>query len=457
MKTLLLNMSIHRPTYIFITALFIRMVYLLLVVNQIGFDGLMTALPDTINYLKVADDFLNGTNYGENYILIFGPGYASFLAAILFISGKTSILIVLIQVVLSSLSCVLIYNLALRLTDSSKTALIASILAILSGTSISLSVVVLSDTLYFFMFLLGLSLYIKALEKTYWRLFICSGILIGSAILIRSIGQLFPLAMFIFALPFICKKATFGSGIRIHFNKNLTIKVISGICIVLLIQGVWIVRNYKVHDIAILTSAGHGGIGNVAAFALEKIEGRNYREIRDEWHIMYKDQHNLKVLSPKESRNIDTAESKKIIKEHPWEVLGAYFSLTWENLMAVNTLNRILFPELKAEMIKFEYFWRKEPVKHSCFILSMIGLITLLCKRKYKIALILGIVYFYCASTIGFTRWQGSRLFFPGQIAWSILIGYLSATTINFIKLYCFRPKTSPNIDILPNKNENGY
>jgi hypothetical protein len=150
--------------------------------------------------------------------------------------------------------------------------------------------------------------------------------------------------------------------------------------------------------------------------------------------------------------NVDATESRRVMKEHPREMLGAYLSLTWENLTAVNTINRSLFPEIKDKVIKFEYFWRRKSVKYTWFVLSMLGMAALLYKRKYKTALILGTVYLYYTSTIGFTRWQGSRLFFPGQIAWSIMIGYFFATTLDFMKNRYLEFKADSSIKNQPNK-----
>ena len=51
----------------------------------------------------------------------------------------------------------------------------------------------------------------------------------------------------------------------------------------------------------------------------------------------------------------------------------------------------------------------------------------------FRVAVIIGGLYAYYAVMIGFFRWQGSRYFFPGQIAWSILIAIVLVFAAGYV------------------------
>jgi hypothetical protein len=205
-------------------------------------------------------------------------------------------------------------------------------------------------------------------------------------------------------------------------DRTLLYKVLVCIAIVLSFETAWMARNYQVHGIATLSSGSAGGLGNVAAFAREQMEGTPYRQIRDGWLVRHMQERGDTTLNEDLVYEADLIAARKVIAEHPWEMLTAYLTLTWENLHAVNQLPRSMLPEWKSEVVKVEYFLRNNKLNYICFILSILGIVVMLFRRNYIAAFTLALVYLYFVSMIGFTRWQGSRLFFPGQIAWSILI-----------------------------------
>jgi hypothetical protein len=76
------------------------------------------------------------------------------------------------------------------------------------------------------------------------------------------------------------------------------------------------------------------------------------------------------------------------------------------------------------------YWLYDRSLNYLTFWLSMAGFAVLLLMRRWRAFVYLGTLYLYFTLMIGFTRWQGSRLFYPGQIAWAIVIGWLIVSVV---------------------------
>lgn len=388
------------------------MMFFLVSDSQLGADGFWTLSPDTQNYLAIARDFLAGSHGAESYLFMFGPGYAAFLSLSLLAFGQSAYPIILFQIVLSAVSCGLLYLLIARLALPRPVAIITSLLLIVSSTSASLSCMILSDTLFFFLLLLSLVLYLRGLESGSWRLFVIAGILTACAAFVRAIGQFWWVVMLVTALPYVLRRIGGTGAKRRLWDRRLAGQVLTCILIVITAEAAWMYRNQATNQVMAMTSGGSGGIANVAAFAIERMEGTPYREVRNSWHS-----ESPGAPSVRENHDIDMAAARHVISQHPWEVLCAYFSLAWENINATNRLNRALFPVSKLDIILFEEFQLEHYLNYLGFILSITGLCVLAVRRQFRAALLLGLTFFYFAAMVGFTRWQGSRLFFPAQIA----------------------------------------
>lgn len=388
------------------------MIFFLISDSQIGAEGFWTISPDTQNYLAIAKDFLAGSHQAEKYLFMFGPGYATFLSSSLLAFGQSAYPIILFQIVLSAASCSLLYMLMAQLSLPRTVGIITSLLLAVSSTSISLSCSILSDTLFFFLLLLSLLLYLRGLESGAWYLFVISGLLTTCATFVRAIGQFWWVVMLAIALPYLLKRIGDKGARRWRWDRGMGVRVLTCILIVLAAEAAWMYRNQATHQIMAMTSGGSGGIANVAAFAIERMEGTPYREVRAAWHSESPGSSDPKTIS-----NIDMAAARRVISQHPWEVLSAYLSLCWENVNEINHFNRALLPEWKPKVIPWEQYQVDHYLNYIGFIVSMIGLCVLAIRRKFRAVLLLGLTLFYFAAMIGFTRWQGSRLFFPAQIA----------------------------------------
>ena len=414
--------------FIFMLAVILRLTLLAASNNQAGIQQVFDNSPDSIEYMNMARSIASGSDEHEFSFFVFGPGYAYYLALTNIVFGGRLGPTIVLNIIVSSLSCLLIYLFAMMLLRSYAVAIVAALLAALSYDSITLSCYLLSDTIYFAIFLSGLLLYLKALDSGAWKYFIFAGILTGLAILIRSIGQFWPVMMIIIAIAsaYTPRKDFFTARFG---RKRLFSKVAVTVAIVLAIVSIWLIRNYSVHGVPTLAFTSAGGPANIANQTIARLEKLPYEKVKGRvlqiearWVEDYLNTTGQAEISLGDRFRVYSRESRQIIDSLKWEAVKTYLLLTWENVNEINYLHRHLLPKYKRWMIRAEYVIKDYRLNYLNFVLSMIGLGILLWQRRFKIAVVLGSVYFYYVAMVGFTRWQGSRLFLPAQIAWAVLI-----------------------------------
>ena len=324
-----------------------------------------------------------------------------------------------LQVLLSSISCLLIYKLGHELTGSGAVGCVAGILSATSFTSISLSVVILSDCLFFFLFLLGNLLFLIGFKKERKSYFIWSGIIIGLSILVRSIGQFWPAAMIVYIIAFtLQKRNTWRPQVRSHLQKKAVIAPLIAVCLV----SIWVGRNYHHYHTPMLAFTSAGGPANVAALALARIQGRDVAEIRLAWINDYKLRTGKADLDYIDQYRMYGAATKEVIIHHMREWVNSYLGLVWENVNSINEIYRLQLPQQSFYILDRMYWLLNHKLNFLNFWLSMVGFMFMLVRRRWRAFLFLGMLYLYFVLMVGFTQWQGSRLFFPAQISWSVAV-----------------------------------
>ncbi len=418
-------------TLIFFIALVLRLIMLTFSVEQSGFDAFWSSTVDTVNYFSIANDFLDGTNYAERFLFIFGPGFGAYLALIMTVCGEHIFPILFINIIISASSCCLMYLLANHLFHNRLVSIIASLLMVVSYTAISLSIIVLSDTLFFFLFLLSLYTLLTGIQKNRRLYFICSGLFMGYAILVRSIGQFWFVPIAIIILLSLTYHRTMKVRDIYNYNKEIIQKGAITIAIILIVICTVSIRNYTVHNVFAITSTASGGLANVAAFTYELLDGTPRRAVRTQWYNDFMEENNRESITEKEMHIINQKKAITTFLHHPITMIQSHLLTAWTNANEINSLNRILFPKTKKFAIKIEHFIRNYKLNYSGFILTILGLILLAINRHHKTMAIIALIYAYYFVMIGSYYWQGSRLFFPAEIASSLSIAYLL--------VYCFQ------------------
>jgi hypothetical protein len=157
------------------------------------------------------------------------PGYPLFLA----MAGRTNYAL-WIQALLGALTCGFVYLIAVALWDNRKAAQAAGLWLAIDAVSILHGGVILSETLYTFLFIWAFGLLVIAIKKQSNKYAIPSGICFGLAALVRPIGLMYaPFAAVVLAtLP----------GARHRGIRYLAPFVIAS----MLAPAAWTARNYVV-------------------------------------------------------------------------------------------------------------------------------------------------------------------------------------------------------------------
>ena len=420
---------------IILIAFLIRFYFLSISLSQIGLDGLVNATVDSTNYMKMANWLLGADiPYPEGRFFDWGIGHAAWLAGILFIF-RSPFWIFIFQIIISSISCGFIYKLGVYFTGDKKVGWFASLLLALSVTSINLSILILSDTLYFFLMLFGFYLFIKGLENNKWVYFILAGFLNGYGVLTRSIGQFWFLVLILIAIITIYSNSEKKNIKSIYIsNKKLILKIGMSILIILIMTSFWVGRNYSKYNIPTLAFTSARSVANVAGWTNEGLIGQKTRELHLSWINEYKIENNLNSIPYGESYNLYMSKGKEYIFKHPIESFITYIQTIGENITKINMLHRVAFPDWQHYTYKIEQIITLNKLNYINIIFCLGGFIFLILKKNYRILFILIFIYFYYALLIGGIKYQGSRLFYPAQMSAVLLISIIIVNSCDYTK-----------------------
>jgi len=421
---------------IFGLAFISRLIFMFLMMSVHDSIGLIDLYDDTIKYISASEYIFGIGNTGEFDIFLVGPGYP-------FVLGLYNLLIsnywflIFIQIILSSTSCMYIYKVSSILTRNRYISILAGILSAVSMTSISLANSILTDTLFFFLFVLMLYLFIKGLLENRWSLFVCAGLIGGLAILVRSIAIFYPAILLIvsFLIPLVSKTS----------RKELIIKTIIVGLIMLLIPSVWAFRNQSKHDSFTVSATG-----TLAAkiFLSGKVDYTSQNRPQHHFKAFRDSIYNSMVPDIEAGRFRELAEDSKkysiaMFKKHPGLFIETYLITILDNITLVSSLQHLQTPQLSNIYSFFEKLFTRGFNNTTYPILSLLGLIILI-RRDARIALILLINILYFAALSGVTFGQGSRIFFPSQstdvIFWAAGILFLFDLLLTGIKSIRSRP-----------------
>ncbi|RKX22257.1 MAG: hypothetical protein DRP51_02710 [Candidatus Zixiibacteriota bacterium] len=409
---------------IFMIALLLRVVYLLLMAGQYTSLVILHLLDDSQTYISIAKYIMGVNVAGADDLLLAGPGY-SFLLAIAFkLFGITSWPILSLQIILSSLSCIYIYKISHILFNNRKISFIAAILAATSLTSISLSAAILTESLFFFLLVLAIFYFFTGLNNGKWKYFVFCGIMLGISTLIRSVGLFFPVILIFMAFVYPLKSSVLS-------RKTALIRSIVTGMILIIVALPWAIKNKSEHQIFTVSETGALAARNyLCSRVIYEAESRkSLIELRDWMASPKMIQGRPETASERHAHAI--AVIKDVFSRYPGTFIKVFFENIFDNIGALSTIHTLQLPQFRDE---FGIYTDKMFTKGNSllvFFLSLIGFVLLLWDGKKREAFILASIYGYFAFLSGFTYWQGSRIFYPGQLAWTILV----AVTLHQISL----------------------
>jgi 4-amino-4-deoxy-L-arabinose transferase-like glycosyltransferase len=418
---------------IFILALVLRLVYLKLAIANLGFERFALYAPDSRLYLLIADHILSGNEMGSYGLLRVGPGYGLIIAIIKLICGESLLWPILLNVVLGALAPVMIYLLATQLFESRLIAVIASLFSAVSLTSVAASTHILTDQPFFTFHAAALVCFVRGYKTGLLKWFIIAGFLAGLAAYTRPIGMIWP---YIFILLALVIPVT-----NLYKNRIALIKkaAVTGLVLLVMIWG-WSLRNYIIHDKFIYCTNGMLTVRSclIAHAAQESWgEGKTIIEYRDQWEAEDGDRTENFVEAYDKAQARVTHE----IKNNFDVVLSCYMHNLIENMSAPNYYVLRQIPQVSGPISKLNIAvvsW----LGYLIIVLTVIGLVLLFRKGLKFQFWVLGATYFAFSILLGASFWQGSRLHYPAEMAWSIVLAYLIVWTIKSI-VTVLRPKNT--------------
>lgn len=408
-----------------ILAAFLRLTYILLALQHFGQDGLVASVPDTRTYLAMADYILTGENaFGKEFMFWIGPGYAMMIGTIQSLLSTNHIFLYVCNILFGVLAPVPIYLLAYELTESRRVAFIAGLIAAVSPTSIALSCNILSDQPFYVVHTFALLCLTLGVKTNRIKWFIIAGFLTGTAAYIRAVSQFWPLAYVLLAAVLTARDRMFWGH---PFSRRALFKrliLTFGIASVLLLG--WATRNLIVEGAFVF-----GGNGLVAArwhvasrAVAENTDDASVHDVRLRWlqedQEFYGDSTPTTIVKYHRFRD----EFFRVFRTHPDWTIEAFFANVKDNMISGNYIARdqvpVLYPMWVA-LISADQTW----LSYLIVTISLLGIVILLTEKRYYSAFLLGMTLLYFTLVIGFSRWQGSRLHYPAEIAWSILVSYV--------------------------------
>lgn len=164
------------------------------------------------------------------------PAYPAFLALVYCIFGVKPFIAIFIQLLLSTLSVVLVYRVAMLLLNSHNVAILAALLVAIDIHSIYVANTLLSDTLFVFLFLFSLYYFLSGLQMKSLFRFVVSAIFMGIACLTRPVLLIYPFILVFFLLLFYRKSGMWLLKAMVLF-----------MVIIYSALGFWAFRNYSAY------------------------------------------------------------------------------------------------------------------------------------------------------------------------------------------------------------------
>ena len=419
-----------RTTYYHLLALFVlaiglRFLYLALATDNIGFDAMTHGAADTQHYLSIRDHLISWHPKGSNSLLLCGPGYGVILATIKTLFGPHLIWPVVFGILMGGLAPVFIYLLSLQLFESRAISLLAGGFSAVSLTSISLSCQILTDQPFFTFQVASLFCFVSGCRSRSNWWFLLSGLLAGSGALVRPMGQIWPLVVvaFLIVLPL---PRLFSS--RGHFMRSAAITL----AVMLIMMGSWTLRNYAIHDLPVF---GTNGVRALRSFLV----AQSFESSRGEKHMItkYRDQWEIEdgdfLADQKAAYNNARQRVVDEFKVHPSLMMTLFWENLLENMTAPNAIVEKQVPPLSQQMAKLNQevmTW----LGYWIIYLTIAGLVIMAIRGFLFSAWILGLTYLAFSIPIGTSFWQGSRLHYQAEMAWSIVIAYLVVELFRFLR-----------------------
>ncbi len=403
-------------------ALAARLLYLWVALGTLGLERYWNYAYDTNIYWALSQHFLHGHYLGNYYLFRIGPGYGLILAGLQILFGPGPVSAILLNVLLGALDPVLIFLLAFELTESKAVAWIAGLIAAFSHTAVALSCQILTDQPFVTFHLAALLCFVLGLKRRRTGWFILAGCLASIATLIRPSGQIWPIIFLGMAVMVPWLTLTRG---RLSMIRKASW---TGAIMLAVVLG-WSARNYAVcGEFTFGSNGAYTAQRCLVAQVMTDHYGKSVDEYRSEYGPDYGINPGQHIPAYLDAKN----RVSEMFRSHPVWVVRTALAIMESNIKAEDAFTHGQIPALKKPL-NFVDSQMRLWGGLTLAVLSLLALLLLLIRRNHLAWILLGGTYVYFTLMCGFSIWQGSRLHYPAEMAWSILIAYLIVQLYNAI------------------------
>jgi hypothetical protein len=420
----------HWLLTLFLIALVLRLALLALVANQLKPDEMKTLVTDADAYTYSANHIREEFNYEIKPILTYGPGYPSFLALLSFLISPHAIFLLAVQVFLSAAGCVLVALIALQLTKHWKLAFLSGLINAISIASLSLSVIFLSETLFYVLMAGGLLLFFRGLDSGKYTPYLTAGIAFGIAILVRVMAQFFFVPLVIIAASHHLQpgRSAIGSGLRAAGLPAITIVTM------LSISGLWIARNQVEYGIPTVSLAQSGGLAQLNRKVIAEVNDVDLLAARELYNQELHEHVRTELTYYVDFTGFAHDKALELLWEHPWTTLRVYAASCFGNANTNYGVILYLLPEWRHEITSIIRWLDKKGLNYLPMALAAVGVVLFLLRRRFTLLIMLLSVYVYFFLIAGFALTQGDRIFYPAQMTGAMLMAYPLLEGYEFIR-----------------------
>ncbi|PWB74594.1 hypothetical protein C3F09_03770 [candidate division GN15 bacterium] len=401
-------------------ALAVRLLYLRTALDYLGLEQLWNFARDTNTYWAVGQHFLGGSYLGDYCLFRVGPGYGLMLAGLQVLFGPSPMAAILLNILLGSLAPVLVFLLARELFESKPVAWIAGLISALSHTAIALSCQILTDQPFFTFHVAALLCFVLGLKGRSTGWFVVAGCLAGVATLIRPSGQLWP--MLFLAMAVLVPWLTLSEGRSPMIRKAL----LTGAIMLVVVLG-WSARNYAAYG---EFTFGSNGVYTLQGCPVAQVMSDHYGRSVGEYRKEFGPDYGINPGQFMPSYRAAKARVAEMVGSHPIWLIRVALANMESNIEAMDPYTYGQIPALRQPMEILDRqmrLWGGATLA----ILLLVALAVLIVRRHHPAWVVLGFTYLYFTLMCGFSIWQGSRLHYPAEMAWSILIAWLSVQIYN--------------------------
>ncbi|HWR83291.1 MAG TPA: phospholipid carrier-dependent glycosyltransferase [Candidatus Deferrimicrobium sp.] len=413
-------LSFRSLVILFVVALAARLIWWGLMIQQVPPEQLLQLTPDVKQYTTSAEAIRSQFDFDTQGVVVFGPGYPAWLALLGLVLSPHPYWLLFVQIFLSAFSSVLVALFALDLTEDKPIAFAAGYLNALSMTSIWLANILLSETMFFFFLVFGLLAFLKGLRTDRGTYFLSAALLLSVATFTRSMGQF--LFLVLLGVTFLHHWSSMRKNPKAVTRKLVWPLVASTLMVA--VVAAWTLRNDHLYGFRQLALSASGGQAHLVRVTRETLDHVSYTEASAsfdaEIQMLQDDSLSYYAAFDAHSQN----SLRQLIREHPLLVARIYAGNVLSELNDEWGLQHVSLPRWSEQLRALISWIHKKGLNYRVSLLAVIGTIILVRKRKYQLLLILSLIYLYFALIAGFSHWQGSRIFYHGQIAWAILIAY---------------------------------